>query len=83
MQGTILAAIADLLALRLKAQTEISSMAKPLQAQPSLAATDSSPRFKIEGWRIDDDLLDIGSHAGSNHNEVLIRISQGWRTSWR
>jgi hypothetical protein len=43
MQGTILAAIADLLALRLKAQTEISSMAKPLQAQPSLAATDSSP----------------------------------------
>lgn len=77
LQGTaLLAAIPTLAALY-----PLSSMAEapqpPVLSPQAAGTTDANPVvFKIDGW-------DHCAAKASNENEVLIRINQSWRASWR
>ena len=90
--GAAAAALANLLPLSSTAQAHAPLLPSPVPAALAAGGTDRNcVVFKIEGWdRCDDTAIDGSKMASADlvindpiQDQVLIRINQSWRTTWR
>ena len=80
--------LARLLCLSSTLPSHASPISGSVQApRPAAGSAMNSVIFKIDGWERHDDIgvdrSERSSTNRSNDHEVLLTISQSWRTAWR